>query len=223
MTLPDIPPALSAEEVSSARQGAISFDAFREITQHPEALDAVYESAVFTDAELARLKALPTGSRLLAIVEVWCPDVTANLPIAVRAAEASGLDFSILPRPQHRKLAERFPGDESDFDVPTYVAIDAEGRTRGVLVNRPERVSEAVWSIGDWIMDEIDRQFPDATRDQLMQGLSAPLVTQGLTRRREIQAEEQAGFVDWLAGVFAEPPSPAAPRQRRPVSHHKPR
>ena len=112
-----------------------------------EAMRQNYEKLAFTDAEIASIKGIGGNYRIIALVDVGCPDVAANLPIVARIAEINpGLELRILHRPDHMDLAyavaEAYPGNDGLTHVPTYVVLDEEGHEVGALLERPDEVTK---------------------------------------------------------------------------------
>lgn len=75
--------------------------------------------------------------RVAVIAEDWCPDVVRGLPVAVRLAEAAGMDCRIFPRGQHLELMGRYLWRHEYQAIPVMIFLTDGFRELGHWTERP--------------------------------------------------------------------------------------
>jgi hypothetical protein len=180
--------------------------------QHTADFLANHEAVAFDADDRAVIEALPQRIEILAIVEDWCPDVVANLPIVARLAEASErVGLHVLVRgPETGDVADAYP-HEGRSHIPTYVVFDAAGAELGVIVERtPEIHREVVALLQGFFAEhpELDRAtFPSGLDDAAKAGL----VRRSLGRRVELRDLERRTLLRALAALAAGGAAPERP------------
>lgn len=160
-----------------------------------------YAAVELDDRDRAVLDRIDEPIDVLAIVEDWCPDVAANLPILARIADETGkIRLRVLIRDDTTgDVADAYPF-EGRSHIPTYVFSSGDGTELGVIVERTPLIRERVEEyLGSFFAahPELDRAtFPVG----LTEAVKAELVD--LRLRRELLDLERASFVEAL-GVLA--------------------
>jgi hypothetical protein len=203
--------SISADRRRRAIADAIDFEQFvATASNFVDEFRANYDAVEFTADELARLSATYDGVDVLAIVEDWCPDVVANLPILARVAADTGAIrlHVVVRRPDTRDIADSYPY-EGRSHIPTYVFFKGDGPDLGVIVERTAPVRTRV----DDFLAGFFAEHPHLDRATFPAGLSEPdratLLEQSLQFRRDIRDLERSSFVDAIVEV-AHIPAPAA-------------
>ncbi|WP_281174233.1 thioredoxin family protein [Hamadaea tsunoensis] len=161
-----------------------------------------YAGTRLDDRDRAVLERIAEPIEVLAIVEDWCPDVAANLPILARIADDSGkIRLRVLVRDDaSRDVADAYPY-EGRSHVPTYVFSSGAGDELGVVVERTpvirERVEEYLVSFFD-AHPQLDRStFPAGLTDELKAELVA------LRLQHALRGPERASFVEVIGELAA--------------------
>ena len=122
----------------------LTYEAFKaSMTQNRERLDAA-ESAVTIDArDLEHFRSLRPLA-CVALVEDWCGDVIANLPVvAVLAREVGpGLELRCFIKADAPDLATRYLNHGRFESLPVFAFFDADWNEVGVFIERPVAVTE---------------------------------------------------------------------------------
>jgi hypothetical protein len=141
MSAHPLTPALRAH----ALDGSVTFRAFADdASTHSAELIEGYAGVVFDDADLALINEFPPGVEVFAIVEDWCPDVVASLPVVARLAEAAHHTLHVVVRTAAtRDIADAYPRDGRSH-IPTYVFTGPDGQQLGVLYERAAAVEPLV-------------------------------------------------------------------------------
>ncbi|MDQ8047100.1 MAG: thioredoxin family protein [Solirubrobacteraceae bacterium] len=194
---------LTLERRARAFEQAIAFDAFVDGTvNHTAAFRENHDAVEFTDADRVTLGQITDSVDVLAIVENWCPDVVANLPIVARIAEASPhITLHVLVRgPETEDVANAYPF-EGRSHIPTYVLFGSTGEELGVIVERTAEIGGALPAFLDAFFakhPEIDRaEFPGNVTDDV----KAELSTQSLQLRKDLRSIERSTFVRDLTRI----------------------
>lgn len=77
------------------------------------------------------------GVKMVIIGEDWCPDVVRGLPIAVRVAEAGGMECRIFPRDSHPELRDQFLWRHEFQSIPVVVFYNRDFKELGHWIERP--------------------------------------------------------------------------------------
>lgn len=191
-----IAPAQLADAVARSQSYA-EYDAV--IPSSGEALRRNFAEVTFTPAEVQAIEAIPGRFTLLAIVEDWCPDVIANLPMLARVEELNpNISLRVLDRPDHQALANAYPGPSGRSHIPTYVLFDSQGGERGVLVERPEAITREIRVYGEAAKAEIAERFPGVAREDLPADFVEVRTREAHEMRRKLRDAERADVVAWL-------------------------
>jgi selenoprotein W-related protein len=113
------------------------------MTKNREAIDWVEAGVTFDPRDLAYFRA-QEPLRVVAIVEDWCSDVVAGLPVVARLAEAvgGGLDLRCFIRDAHPDLIAPYLNGGGFESVPVFAFFDRDWREVGVFIERPAAVSD---------------------------------------------------------------------------------
>jgi len=201
VTVLTTPSRLTPDQISGAVAAAQSYaDYAADMPLNRDALNANYDAVALTSEDLAAIGTIRQPLRLFAIVEEWCPDVIANLPIFARISEANpAVSLHVLYRPDHRPIADAYPGPVTNRShIPTYVLFDAQDRELGVLIERPAAITEIVKPFAEGVQAEIASRFPGVDRADLPPEFLASITARALELRDEHRDLERAGVVEWL-------------------------
>jgi hypothetical protein len=183
---------------------ANTFDTFVRTSQNFTAQFAEnYASTELDAADHAILLLIAEPIDVIAIVEDWCPDVVANLPILARIADDTGkIRLHVLVRDDaSRDVADAYPY-EGRSHIPTYVFSDRAGAELGVIVERTTPIRERVQVYLDGFFaahTELDQAtFPVGITDEV----KAELLEGALRLRRDLRDLERSSFV-LAIGEFA--------------------
>ena len=75
--------------------------------------------------------------KVVVIGEDWCPDVVRGIPVAVRLAEAVGMDLRIFPRDQNMDLMNEYLWRHEYLSIPVFAFFDKDWRELGHWIERP--------------------------------------------------------------------------------------
>jgi len=123
-------------------QGAMTYDRWKATWTRNQDRFAAQERAYQPDpADLEALKKLPRPVNVLAIVEDWCGDVVANVPILERLAGESGkLNVRYAPR-DATPFIDRYLNRGQFKSIPVFVFLDERFAELGVFYERPDSVT----------------------------------------------------------------------------------
>jgi Thioredoxin len=80
--------------------------------------------------------------RLLVLTDPWCEDSAHLAPVVWRLAqEVEGVELRVLRASEHRDLAGRYLTARGHPAIPVFVALGADLRELGALVERPARAT----------------------------------------------------------------------------------
>jgi hypothetical protein len=199
---PLAPARLTPVQLADAKARAQTYaDYAAGVPANAEALRENYEAIAFTAEELGTIRAITGPLTLLAIVEEWCPDVLANLPLFAHVSEINpAIDLRVLYRPDHQAVANAYPGPVTGRShIPTYVLFDREGRELGVLIERPSEITARVLSHAEAVHAELATRFAGVARKDLPAEFLNRTTANALVLRRELADVERAGVVSWLS------------------------
>ena len=173
-----------------------------------EAMRDNYERLVFTDAEVASIKAIGARHRIIALVDVGCPDVAANLPIVARITRINpAIELRILHRPDHLDLAyavaEAYPGNDGLTHVPTYVVLDEQGNELGALLERPDEVTKFTARRKAASYREWHQRFPGVAVGDLPEDYRKDFFLDYNSWRLGLLDLERAAVVAWLVRTMS--------------------
>ena len=75
--------------------------------------------------------------KMVVIGEDWCPDVVRGVPVAVRVAEAAGMELRIFPRDSHLDLMDEYLWRHEFLSIPVFVFFDKDWKELGHWIERP--------------------------------------------------------------------------------------
>jgi hypothetical protein len=169
--------AVTREEFESA----MTYDQWKASWTRNHDRFAAQESSYQPDpADVEALKKLPKPVNVLAIVEDWCGDVVANVPIIERLARESGkLNIRYVQR-DSTPFIDRYLNRGQFKSIPVFVFLDENFNELGVFYERPDSVTKLradkrleVFknnpAFGD--PNAPPDQLPDDVRNQLNQAL----------------------------------------------------
>ena len=131
--------------VDATRFGTgLTYEAFKaSMTQNRERLEAA-ESAVVIDSRDLEFFGSLRPVTCVALVEDWCGDVVANLPVvAILAREVGpGLELRCFIKADVPDLATRYLNHGRFESLPVFAFFDADWNEVGVFIERPVAVTE---------------------------------------------------------------------------------
>ena len=124
-------------------QGAMTYDQWKAGWTRNQDRFAAQEKAYQPDpADVEALKKLPKPVNVLAIVEDWCGDVVANVPIIERLARESGkLNIRYAQR-DSTPYIDRYLNRGQFKSIPVFVFLDDSFNELGVFYERPDSVTK---------------------------------------------------------------------------------
>jgi hypothetical protein len=131
--------------VDSTRFGrGLTYEAFKDgMTQNRERLDAA-ESAVEVDPRDVEFFRSLRPLRCVALVEDWCGDVIANLPVVAVLAREVGpaLELRCFVKADAPDLTTEYLNHGRFESLPVFAFFDEAWRDVGVVIERPVAVTE---------------------------------------------------------------------------------
>ncbi len=101
----------------------------------------IADSAVISDALLARARAIGGTWHVLVIAVDSCGDSMHSVPyVAKLASQVPGLDVRVVLPTEGKAVMERFRTLDGRPTTPTYILLDAEGRDRGCITELPKGI-----------------------------------------------------------------------------------
>ena len=122
----------------------LTYQAFKDsMTQNRERLEAAEAAVVLDPRDLEYFRSLRPLS-CAALVEDWCGDVVANLPVVAALARevAPTLDLRCFIKADVPDLATRYLNKGRFESLPVFAFFDADWDEVGVLIERPVAVTE---------------------------------------------------------------------------------
>ncbi|MBI4498818.1 MAG: thioredoxin family protein [Chloroflexi bacterium] len=102
--------------------------------------------------------------KMVIIGEDWCPDVVRGLPIAVRVAEAGGMDVRIFPRDQHQDLMAHYLWRHEYASIPVVIFYTQDGKELGHWIERPAIGYKQMAELTDALASLTEEQRREETR-----------------------------------------------------------
>lgn len=125
-------------------EGAMTYDQWKAGWTRNHERFAAQEAAYQPDpADVEALKKLPKPVNVLAIVEDWCGDVVANVPIVERLAKESGgkLNIRYVQR-DSTPFIDRYLNKGQFKSIPVFVFLDENFNELGVFYERPDSITK---------------------------------------------------------------------------------
>jgi hypothetical protein len=203
--------SISADRRVRAFTQSVSFDQFVESSQNfTTEFRENYLATSLDDQDRAILDGIDEPIDVLAIVEDWCPDVVANLPIFARVAdETTAIRLHFLVRNDDtRDVADAYPY-EGRSHIPTYVFSSRAGTELGVIVERTGPIRARVETFINAFFashPELDRAtFPASLTEEQ----KTELVANSLQLRSDLRDLERNNFVEAIGAYAASAKSAA--------------
>jgi hypothetical protein len=146
--------------VTPARYGqGLSYEEFlAQAKVNKDLFEANYKSAVVGPDDAAFFKRLAASgrvSRILVLGEDWCPDVYRGMPVAVRVAEASGMEFRAFPRDKNLDIMNEFLNQGQFQSIPVVVFYDRNLKYVAHWIERPVLANEERARITEQVKKEM--------------------------------------------------------------------
>lgn len=111
---------------------------------------------------------VPNGiAKILVIGEDWCPDVLRGLPVAVRIAEATGLELRVFPRDKNPDIINEFLNQGKFMSIPVIVFYTKDLNHICHWIERSEVANREMAQI----REQIQKEKPSATQQEFMEAL----------------------------------------------------
>src|SRR5262245_21266705 len=187
-------------------QGAMTFGQWKGGWTRNQERFAAQEQAYQPDpADVAALKKLPKPVNVLAIVEDWCGDVVANVPIIERLAKESGKLNVRYAQRDATPYIDRYLNRGQFKSIPVFVFLDDDFKELGAFYERPDSVTKLradkrleVYKSNSAFGD------PSAPPDQLPEDVRAQLNAALAKMRDETQPsynKDASAWIRQLAGA----------------------
>ncbi|MBI2965073.1 MAG: thioredoxin family protein [Chloroflexi bacterium] len=124
--------------------------------------EANYKSAQVSPDDAAFFKSLAASgrvSKMLVIGEDWCPDVYRGMPVAVRIAEASGIEIRIFPRDKNVDIMNEFLNRGEFQSIPVIVFYSKDVTYVAHWTERPALANEERAQI----TEQVKKELPNAS------------------------------------------------------------
>ena len=190
---------MAESSVVTAERFATGFtyqDYLNQIKVNKEQFQSFYTSAQLSpdDIEFFRKAAqTPNGiAKILVLGEDWCPDVLRGLPVAVRIAEAAGLELRVFPRDKNLDIMNEFLNQGKFMSIPVIVFYTKYLKHICHWIERSEVANREMVEM----REQIQKEKPSATQQEFMTALR-----QRMTGK---QPEWQKSSVDEMRSILAE-------------------
>lgn len=167
---------------------------------HPESMRRKYDQIVVPEHEREALRRIAGNYRLLAMVDVGCPWVAANLTIVAGVVECSpAIELRVLHQPRHLNLAYAYPYHSG---LPsTYILLDELDNELAVhagTLGTPEDVLTLTTGYRERHYSEFARRFPGVHVADLPYEYTAGVLDESIEWRWQHIDQERDGAVQWL-------------------------
>lgn len=190
----------------------LSYDAYKtQMTRNRDRLETNEAAVRLSDDDLAAFRALPGPIHVVALVEDWCGDVIANLPVlGVLARESGALDLRVFLRDENKDLMARWLKQGKYESIPVFAFFDDGFAEIGVFIERPAAVT-AARKAGREAIHAADPAFgpPDGPIDQLPDDVRARLSAAIAKMREDLVPWANAEVVRELRGIAERTPAAA--------------
>ena len=122
----------------------MTYDEFKaSMTQNRERLEAAEAKVVVDPRDVEWFRTL-RPLKVVALVEDWCGDVIANLPVLAALAREVGptIELRCFDKSQHPDLATAYLNRGRFESLPVFAFFDEDWREVGVFIERPNAVTE---------------------------------------------------------------------------------
>ncbi len=156
----------------------LTYDEYKAgMSRNRERLEGNERGVALDDDTVRFFRALPRRLNVVALVEDWCGDVLANLPVLGTLAGAVGtLNVRIFYRDENLDLMERWLNQGKYQSIPVFAFFDEGFRELGHWIERPASVTELrAVKRREVFASEPLFGSPDAPVDQLPEDMRARL------------------------------------------------
>src|SRR5699024_7849720 len=101
----------------------------RDLHKLRDHLHTVYNNLHVHEEDKDTLKEI-SGTRVIALAEVWCGHCMMNVPILLKILETANIPVSFLPRDDHLELMDQYTINNKRF-IPIFIFIDDSGNEIG--------------------------------------------------------------------------------------------
>jgi Thioredoxin len=122
----------------------LTYEQFKaNMTRNLDALEEIEAGVKLDSRDVTHFRSLKP-LHVVALVEDWCGDVIANLPVVAALAREVGpaLDLRCFYRDQNGDLVVRYLNRGRFESIPVFACFDEDWREVGVLIERPVAVTE---------------------------------------------------------------------------------
>ncbi|MDQ4076689.1 MAG: thioredoxin family protein [Chloroflexota bacterium] len=122
----------------------MTYDEYKaQMTRNRERLEENERTIVLSEEDVEFFKQLPQPLDVLVLVEDWCGDVVANVPVLARlAAESEKLNLRFFLRDQNLDLMDQYLNQGEFRSIPTFVFFDQDFNELGHWIERPAAITE---------------------------------------------------------------------------------
>ena len=175
----------------------LTYEAFKaSMTQNRERIEAAESAVTIDPRDLEHFRSLRPLS-CVALVEDWCGDVIANLPVVAVLAREVGpaLELRCFVKADVPDLATRYLNHGRFESLPVFAFFDADWNEVGVFIERPVAVTErrdedrrAVYATDPAFgsPDAPASELDDEIRARLMTGIQARRTTSTPWAKRQV-------------------------------------
>ncbi len=110
--------------------------------------------------------------KILVLGEDWCPDVTRGLPVAVRIAEAAGIELRMFPRDTNMDIMNEFLNRGEFASIPVIVFYTNDLNEICHWIERPEVANRDMTQI----REQIQKDMPTASEQEIRNALRLRMV-----------------------------------------------
>lgn len=203
---------LSPDQFQRAEAAAFSFDGYLDWYElngpwqgdRSELMRRKYGQIQIPGAEREALLTITGDYRLLAMVDVGCPWVAANLTIVARVVEATPrIQLRVLHRPQHLDIAYAYPGSRG---AGSFVLFDESGdecAAHGGTLGAPREVLDLTVARREARYREFSQHYPGVHVMDLPHEYISAVLKESMEWRWGFLDQERAGVVQWLLNATA--------------------
>ncbi len=124
-------------------QGMTYAEYKEQMTRNRDRLEENERAVALDPDDVQFFQQLPRPLHALVLVEDWCGDVIANVPVVARLAEESGkLDLRFFLRDQNLDIMDQYLNQGEFRSIPTVVFFDQAFDEIGHWIERPARITE---------------------------------------------------------------------------------
>lgn len=180
----------------------MTYEAYKnQMTRNRDRLEETEQTVILDEETVQFFRNLTQPVDGLVLVEDWCGDVIANVPVLARLAQESGkLNLRFLLRDQNLEIMDQYLNQGKHRSIPTLILFDAEFNEIGVWIERPARITQMRAEMMDDLFssdpalqgverDTSPAQMPEAARTRVSQASSEFRAQNRALSDREVQRE----------------------------------